>query len=306
MSITSPLLYPSLLCYSSLAPAARPLTAYLITSPISYGNSYIMNQKSTLNRITYLGHATLLIEIDGVRILTDPLLRNRVGFLQRQGTPIESIWHPRVHKKLDIDAVLISHLHWDHLDLPSLRLLDPTTHLIVPRGGARLLSALGFEQISEVGLHERLQVGPIEVQATYAEHDGARLPFMEGADCLGFLLRGRQQIYFAGDTDLFAEMATLSDNLDVALLPVWGWGPTLGEGHLDPYRAAQALSLLRPRLAIPIHWGTFLPFGVGLLKPDFLTQPPHTFKRHALDLAPEVGVHIVQPGEGLTLLGEHF
>lgn len=263
-----------------------------------------MNKTSSKNRITYVGHATLLIEIDGMRFLTDPLLRNRVGFLQRQGTPIESIWSKLAHKELEIDAVLISHVHWDHLDLPSLRLLDPATHLIVPRGGARLLSKLGFEHISEVGVHETLAVGSIEVQATYAKHNGSRVPFMQAADCLGYLLRGRQQIYFAGDTDLFAEMGTLSDDLDVALLPVWGWGPTLRGGHLDPYRAAQALTMLRPRLAIPIHWGTFLPFGYTWLKPRFFTQPPHAFKRHAVSLAPEVGVHIVQPGESLNVLAE--
>jgi len=236
-----------------------------------------------------------------VRVLTDPLLRDRVGFLYRQGASIESIWKQLERKELDIDAVLISHVHWDHLDLPSLRLLDRTTHLIVPRGGANLLSKLGFKHISEVGVHETVKVGSIEVQATYAKHNGARIPFMQSADCLGFLLHGRQQVYFAGDTDLFPEMATLSDDLDLALLPVWGWGPTLRGGHLDPSRAAQALTMLRPRLAIPIHWGTFLPLGYAWLQPSFFTQPPHKFKRDALKFAPEVGVHIVQPGEFLDV-----
>lgn len=256
-----------------------------------------MNNKSNHIRITYVGHATLLIEIDGVRVLTDPLLRDRVGFLYRQGAPIESIWKQEERKELDVDAVLISHLHWDHLDLPSLQLLDRQTHLIVPRGAASLLSKLGFKHISEMSVHETVKVGAIEIQATYAKHNGSRIPFIQSADCLGFLLRGRQQIYFAGDTDLFPEMATLSDDLDLALLPVWGWGPTLRGGHLDPSRAAQALTMLRPRLTIPIHWGTFLPFGYAWLQPRFFSQPPHKFKREAQKLAPEVGVHIVQPGK---------
>lgn len=262
-----------------------------------------MSDKSKNFRITFVGHATLLIEIDGVRLLTDPLLRDRVGFLYRQGTPIGSIWEQQERKALDIDAVLISHLHWDHLDLPSLRLLDPATHLIVPRGGASVLSKLGFKHISELSVHDTLQVGAVQVQATYAKHNGSRIPLIQSADCLGFLVRGRQQIYFAGDTDLFPEMATLSDDLDLALLPVWGWGPTLRGGHLDPYRAAQALTMLRPRLAIPIHWGTFLPIGYAWLQPRFFSQPPHTFKRNALKLAPEVDIHIVQPGAFLDLRG---
>lgn len=217
----------------------------------------MMSDKSNNFRITYVGHATLLIEINGVRLLTDPLLRDRVGFLYRQGTPIKLIWKQLGYKWLDIDAVLISHLHWDHVDLPSLHLLDRMTHLIVPRGGANLFAKLGFQHISELSVHERVQVGTISVEGTYAKHNGSRIPFIQSADCLGFLIHGDQQIYFAGDTDLFPEMATLSDDLDVALLPVWGWGPTLRGGHLDPYRAAQALTMLRPRIAIPIHWGTF-------------------------------------------------
>jgi len=110
------------------------------------------------------------------------------------------------------------------------------------------------------------------------------------------LLHGEKSVYFAGDTDLFAGMADIHGALDVALLPVWGWGPTLGEGHLTPRRAAESLTMLRPRAAIPIHWGTFAPLGLGWLRPRFLTAPPYDFANHASNLAPDVSVHVVHPG----------
>jgi L-ascorbate metabolism protein UlaG (beta-lactamase superfamily) len=94
-------------------------------------------------------------------------------------------------------------------------------------------------------------------------------------------------------------MASLAENLDTALLPVWGWGPTLGSGHLDPRRAAEALRLLRPRRAIPIHWGTFRPIGMGWSRMRFLTHPPQAFARHAAEMAPEVEVRVVAPGRGI-------
>ena len=80
---------------------------------------------------------------------------------------------------------------------------------------------------------------------------------------VGFLVRGSQTVYFAGDTGLFPGLEGLADPLDVALLPIWGWGPTLGEGHLDPERAAEAVSLLAPRIVIPIHWGSLHPLGMS-------------------------------------------
>ncbi len=96
-------------------------------------------------------------------------------------------------------------------------------------------------------------------------------------------------------------MVDLEENLDVALLPVGGWGPTLGTGHMDPRRAAEALKLLQPRLTIPIHWGAFYPAGMGMFKPNYLYQPPRHFAAHAARVAPEVQVRIVQPGESLSL-----
>lgn len=245
--------------------------------------------------LTYIGHATILIEIDGLRLLTDPVLRSRIWHLRRRQTAIRESWYQ------NLDAVLISHLHWDHLDLPSLKLLDDTTQLIVPPGAAQMLRRRGFKHVRELPVDQSLALGQVTITATYALHNGTRFRFGPASDSLGFIIHGSQTIYFAGDTDLFPEMAGLADQLDIALLPVWGWGPTLGPGHLDPYRAALALQMLTPSLAIPIHWGTLHPLGFDWLDPAFLKEPPHTFARHASQLAPQVNVQILPPGGSILL-----
>jgi L-ascorbate metabolism protein UlaG (beta-lactamase superfamily) len=247
------------------------------------------------NQITYIGHATLILELDGVRLITDPLLRDWVLHLQRRTAPVQASFYQK------IDTVLISHLHWDHLDIPSLRLLGRETHLIVPAGAAELLHRRGFREIEEMRPGDKTVVGGLTIEATHAEHDGGRPPWGPSAGCLGFLIRGCHTVYFPGDTDLFPGMAGICDNLDVALLPVWGWGPNLGMGHMNPKRAAEALALLRPRIAIPIHWGTFYPRWLAWLRPYLLIDPPQLFRQEAAIHMPEVEIHILAPGSTLTL-----
>ena len=246
--------------------------------------------------ITYVGHSTVLLEIDGARILTDPMLRSRAGFLRRHPPAVA----PDSFASLDL--VLISHLHRDHLDLPSLRALAPGIPLLVPRGAGELLAGAGHERVIEIGAGETTSVGPIEVTAVPAEHDNRRGPWGPTAEPLGFVVaeRSARRVYFAGDTDLFDGMAEIGP-LEVALLPVWGWGHKLGPGHLDPERAARALSLLRPRLAVPIHWGTYHPAGLRRTLGHLLTDPPHQFARIAAERSPEVRVEVLQPGARLAL-----
>lgn len=246
------------------------------------------------NSVTYIGHSTIFIEMDGVRLLTDPILRTRIGPLRRQvPLPPEDLRR--------VDAVLISHLHGDHLDLPSLKKLGYETHLIVPRGAGGYLTARGFRHITEIVRGEKVKMGGLNVVATRADHEGRRLPWTPVVEPLGFLFEGSYEIYFAGDTDLFSEMTSIGTKLDLALLPVWGWGPNLGTGHMDPLRAAQALVHLRPEVAIPVHWGTYGPAILDLLNPGFLSQPPREFAREAALVAPDVSVHILQPGESYNL-----
>lgn len=241
-------------------------------------------------RLAFLGHSTVRIDLEGVRLLTDPVLRGRIGPLERRVAPLGSDDHAGV------DAVLVSHLHHDHLDLESLRLLRGEPRLIVPRGSARLLRRRGFDDVVELAPGETTHLGDLLIRATPAVHSGFRPPFGPIAGSLGFVIESdRRRIYFAGDTDLFSGMADLGE-LDVALVPVWGWGPTLGPGHLDPERAARSLSLLQPRLAVPIHWGTLWPRGLRSIRTHRFAGPAVEFARYAAELAPGVTVRPAEPG----------
>ncbi len=225
------------------------------------------------------------------------MLRDRIGHLRRRGP------RPASAARRGAAAVLISHLHHDHLDVPSLRSLGADRRIVVPHGGAALLRRAGFRSVEEIGVGESLAVGEVTVTATPAAHDGRRGPWGDRAPAIGYVVEGAgRRLYFAGDTDLFPEMAALArPRLDLALLPVWGWGPTLGTGHLDPTRAADAAAILRPRVAVPIHWGTFFPVTLHHFRPRALVDPPHAFTRAAATLAPEVRVEVLRPGAGLAL-----
>ncbi len=250
--------------------------------------------RASADRIAFLGHATVLIESDGARLLTDPLLRARVAHLRRQVPPVDR------SATAGLDAVLISHLHHDHLDLASLRLLGRDTPLLVPVGAGAWLRDQRFTTVTELAVGEAAGVGTLTVTAVEARHNGRR-PGGPRAETVGYLVRGRRAIYFAGDTELFAGMSDLSPELDVALLPVAGWGSTLGPGHMDPLEAARAARLLRPRLAIPMHWGTLLPIGASRERRARLGDPAVRFAGHVAELAPTVEVRILRAGQQAVL-----
>jgi L-ascorbate metabolism protein UlaG (beta-lactamase superfamily) len=242
-------------------------------------------------RIMYVGHATVLIVMDGVRVLTDPLLRSRVAHLRRVGKVNASALQ-------DIDAVLISHLHYDHLDVPSLRRLGRDVPLVAPRGAGTFLEKKGFRSVTELAVDEELRLGAVAVRGTPAVHDAGRLPFGTRAEAMGHVIAGTRSVFFAGDTDLFEGLASLAP-VDVALVPIWGWGASIGPGHMNPREAAEAVRMLRASIAIPIHWGTYFPIHVGLRgRPAFLEGPAVAFAAHMRELAPDADVRVLRPGQG--------
>ena len=246
-------------------------------------------------RLTFLGHSAVLIEVDSLRVLTDPVLRGALGPVRRQVGPVL----PELFA--DLDAVFVSHGHHDHLDLPSLRRIPGRPTVIVPRGLGRIAARAGLGPVEEVDAGDRLEIDAVHVEVVPANHSGTRVPFGPQAPALGMVLRGSRSVYFPGDTDVFPGMASLGAALDAALLPVWGWGPTIGTGHMDPDRAVDAAAILRPRLAIPIHWGTLYPAGLRGLLPRPFAEPGPAFARAMARRLPEVPVRVLQPGEACDL-----
>lgn len=245
--------------------------------------------------VRWLGHATVLLEIDGVRVITDPVLGRRVGPLVRIGAPVDEA------ALGTLDAVLLSHLHADHADVSSLRRLRGAT-LIAPSGAAGWLHGKRMGDVRELRPGELMRIGALTIEATPAEHEGKRAPLGPVADTVGFLIHGSTSVYFAGDTDLFPEMSRLRGRVDVALLPVSGWGPTLGPGHLDPERAARAAAIIAPAVAIPIHWGTFtLPRPAP--RPADPAGPATAFATLCRRSAPSVEVRVLAPGQVTSVSG---
>ncbi|SOD63998.1 L-ascorbate metabolism protein UlaG, beta-lactamase superfamily [Streptomyces zhaozhouensis] len=250
--------------------------------------------------ITWWGHATATVRDSGTTLLTDPLLTRRCAHLWRRRGALP----PRA--ALVADAVLVSHLHSDHLHLRSLARLPAGTPLLLPTGalGAvpllrRLAARLDPRELSP---GDSLAVGRVAVRAVPAAHDGRRLPFARRRVApLGFVVEGESRTYFAGDTDLFRGMAGEVGPVDTALLPVGGWGPGLGHGHLNAERAAEALARLRPRSAVPVHYGTYWPWGMAAVRPHEFHAPGDEFVRHAARLAPGVAVHRLRHGESVRL-----
>jgi L-ascorbate metabolism protein UlaG (beta-lactamase superfamily) len=259
----------------------------------------------------FLGHSTVRIELAGRTVLTDPVLTPGVGPLRRVvPLPDPSTW-------AGVDLVLLSHLHGDHLHLPSLRMLGDV-RIVVPRGAGSWLRAKGFAHVTELAPGETLKDGDLKVTGVHARHSGHRWgPRLEHGPqtrAMGHLISGAgRTVYASGDTDLFDSMSFLGDlGIDVALLPVWGWGPNLGSGsldhgHLDPHRAAEAVARLRPRVAVPVHWGTLAVGGsdwVPTLRHRMrrvLVEPPRTFAGEVAHRHLDTTVIHVEPGEHVPL-----
>jgi L-ascorbate metabolism protein UlaG (beta-lactamase superfamily) len=260
----------------------------------------------------FLGHSTVRVELAGRTVLTDPVLTPRVGPLRRVAAlPDPATW-------AGVDLVLLSHQHGDHLHLPSLRLLGPAVRIVVPRGAGAWLRARGFRRVDELAPGESLTDGDLRVTAVPAEHSshrwGPRLTHGPEAPAVGHLLEGAgSRVYVSGDTDLFAGMHLLGEHgigqhpIDVALLPVWGWGPTLGPGHLDPIRAVEAVARVRPRVVVPVHWGTLALPGSTVVPPlrsrmrRLLTEPPRRFAEGVAARGLDTWVALTEPGAAVRM-----
>ncbi|SDT78799.1 MBL fold metallo-hydrolase [Actinoplanes derwentensis] len=250
-------------------------------------------------RVTWWGHSTVWLEDSGTRLLTDPVLTGRLAHLRRMAGP-----SPRLPGAPD--AILLSHLHADHFHCASLRAVPGNPLLIVPKGArgfaARALGPEMARRVVELAPGEETEVGAVRVRAVPAAHDGNRGPWSrERAIAVGFVVEGVARTWYAGDTGLFDEMSDLGP-LDLALIPVGGWGPTLGaHGHLDARDGAEALRRVKASWAVPVHYGTFWPIGMGRVRRHMFDEPGPRFAEFAAQAAPDSRVRVLAHGETLDL-----
>jgi len=236
------------------------------TIPVAHGTAERFSAPPSSGlRITWLGHSTTLIEIDGQTILTDPVFGDRAGPLTWAGP---QRWYPPpipLAKLPKIDAVLISHDHYDHLDYPTIvRMLDWQTTFIVPLGVRTHLEYWGVDpaRIVEVDWWEHTRIGTVDIACVPARHaSGRHLLDQNHTLWSGFALLGEQhRVYFSGDTGLFPAMSEIGRRygpFDVAMIEVGAYDRAWPDWHIGPEQAIQAHAMVRARVFFPVHWGLF-------------------------------------------------
>jgi L-ascorbate metabolism protein UlaG (beta-lactamase superfamily) len=246
---------------------------------------------TTVQRVV---HASALIDFDGARILTDPWLSERPGY--RQGEP-RSV---RGAAELpELAGIVISHGHYDHCDLDALAdYPDKAVPFAVVPGLAGRVRAAGFTSVTELAPWQSTRLGPVEVTAAPAKHGVPEVTYV--------LSDAGRSVFFGGDTLRIAELDEVArrfPDLDLALLPINGLRirPAFNRKVvMDADEAAELTSVLRPRLAVPIHYAfTAGPIGDKLMVKA--ERDPDRFAQAAADRAPDTTVHILEPGQPLAL-----
>lgn len=218
-------------------------------------NSEVISPERTA--ITYVGHATTLVQTGGLNLLTDPIFSNRILLLRRliePGIPFNQL--PK------IDLILISHAHLDHCDIPTLRRFHHDTQVICPRGVGDLLARAGLRKVTELELGEDVRIQDLKITSIPVRHFGQRFFLDSHRGYTAFLVEGgSESIFFGGDTAYdkrFGEVGK-KHKIDIAIIPIGAYKPDTFRGvHCNPPDAIKAYHELNAKWLIPIHWGTFI------------------------------------------------
>jgi L-ascorbate metabolism protein UlaG (beta-lactamase superfamily) len=246
--------------------------------------------------LTWWGHSTSTWQDGDSTVLFDPVLTARLGHLRRVRGPVPP------PQAAQADLVLVSHLHADHAHLPSLRQIPASASLVVPAGSRRLFKPITARGVSlvEVEPGNVVELGDLRLQVFAADHDGRRLPGSpHRGPAVGYLVEGSYRCWYPGDTGPHAAWDEVA-KVDLVLMPVGGWGPTLGRGHLDAEQAAQVIRSTHPANAVPVHWGTWWPIGLAQCA-DLIDRPAVSFADHVAHLAPTTRVHVLRHGQSVEL-----
>jgi L-ascorbate metabolism protein UlaG (beta-lactamase superfamily) len=255
-------------------------------------------------KVTYIGHATLLLELGGVRLLTDPNFDAKLGrILPRVSPPGIAL-----EQLPALDAILLTHAHADHLSFDSLERLPRSIPLFAPPVIAKWLRRLGHMHAVDFAPGESVRVGDATIRAASATHRGNRYGYDRWRSSANmYLLDAGETAFFAGDTALVDDTHHLVEKtlwangreLDLALLPIgyapW-WKPGFRRGHLTHDDALTLFDRLRARVLVPYHWGTFR--HVTATAQDAIRRLRQRVDEHELHAT----VRIIEPGESLEVV----
>lgn len=210
-------------------------------------------------RITWIGHASFFLQFAGHSVMVDPNWAMWHGPVKRQRLP-----GLRLHEVPEVDLVLVTHAHFDHLHKPSLRILQAREGIVVPRGSGKLVKRLGFPAIHEMTAWDELRFDMLEVIHTPSHHWGARFLHDTHRDYGGYIVRaGGKSVFHCGDSAYFAGFAEIGKRykIDVALMPIGAYETPSGRDvHMNPEEAVRAFVDLGAKVLVPMHYATF-PLG---------------------------------------------
>lgn len=235
-------------------PISRP--RFLLTQTAhnlkKWGKNFkkVVLEPTVKNSVAFVGHSTLIYDFDGVKIITDPMLYNQIKHI-RKNTPIVRDSIPR-----QFDLILLTHFHMDHFHYPSLRLLDKTAEVVVPRGMKHRLQTLGFTKITEIKPQQVIETHGLKIQAIPCEHDGRRFYAGPERDTFGYLISSKKyKVFSCGDTAMTDYFNGLK--CDIAFMPVGCYTPaSLQDRHCSPEQSFMMFQAMQAKRFVPIHFGT--------------------------------------------------
>jgi L-ascorbate metabolism protein UlaG (beta-lactamase superfamily) len=218
--------------------------------------TYLQQNKEDTT-VTWIGHSTFLVQLNGCTILTDPVWATRMGFDKRLTDPGLAI-----SDLPEIDVIVISHGHYDHLDFPTLKNFSREIKYFVPVGLKKLFTQKGFSNVEEFSWWEERTYKDIVFSFVPAQHWTRRSPFdMNTSHWGGWMFQSKETVYFGGDSGYFREFKEIGErfDIDIALLPIGAYEPEwfMKDSHMSPEEAVQTYLDIKAKHFIPMHYGAF-------------------------------------------------